>query len=85
MNEFLKLDVFFFVTTIAVVILTLLLAVLIVYIIKISKDIKYITKKARGEADLIANDLSDLRQNVKDHGAKMKYFLSFFNNLRNKK
>jgi len=84
MTEFYKMDVFFFVTTIAVIILTLLLGVLIVYIIKISRDIKYISYKAKNEADLISHDLSDLRQNVKDKGAKMKYFLSFFNNLRNK-
>jgi hypothetical protein len=85
MNEFYKMDVFFFVATIAVVILTLLLAALIVYIIKISRDIKYISQKAKSEADLISQDLSDLRENVKDKGVKMKYFLSFFNNLRKKK
>jgi predicted Holliday junction resolvase-like endonuclease len=85
MNEFLKQDIFFFVTTIAVVILTLLLTVLIIYIIKISKDIKYISNRAKSEADLISQDLSDLRENVKQKGANLKYFLSFFNNLKNKK
>lgn len=85
MDNFVKMDVFFFVTTIAVVILTLLLAVLIIYIIKISRDVKYISYKAKNEADLISQDLSDLRQNVKNKGAKLKYFWSFFNNLRNKK
>lgn len=85
MNDFLKQDIFFFVTTIAVVILTILLAILIIYIIKISKDVKYISHKAKSEADLISKDLSDLRENVKEKGAKLKYFLSFFNNLRKKK
>lgn len=85
MNDFLKQDIFFFVTTIAVIILTLLLVVLMLYVIKISQDIKYITHRAKSEADLITQDLSDLRQNVKDKGAKMKYFFSFFNNLRKKK
>jgi predicted Holliday junction resolvase-like endonuclease len=80
-----KLDIFFFVTTIAVVILTLLLVVLIVYIIKISRDIKYISKRARNEADLISQDLSELRENVKEKGLKLKYLMSFFNNLKNKK
>ena len=84
MNEFYKMDIFFFVTTVTVVLLALLLAVLIIYIIKISRDIKYISSKAKTEADLISQDLSDLRQNVRDKGAKMKYFWSFFNNLRNK-
>lgn len=84
MNDFYKMDFFFFVTSAAVVVLTLLLGVLIIYIIKISRDIKYISQKAKNEANLISQDLSDLRQNVRDKGAKMKYFWSFFNNLRKK-
>jgi len=85
MNDFYKMNIFFFVTTVAVILLTLLLAVLIIYIIKISRDIKYISQKAKSETDLIAQDLSDLLENVKNKGAKMKYFWSFFNNLRKKK
>jgi hypothetical protein len=85
MTEFAKMDVFFFVTTIAVVLLALLLAILIIYIIKISRDVKYISQKAKSEADLISQDLSELRENVRDKGAKLKYFASFFNNLGKKK
>jgi hypothetical protein len=84
MNEFLKQDIFFFVTTIAVVILTLLLAILVIYLIKISRDVKYISQKAKHEANLISEDISELRQNIKDKGAKFKYFMSFFNNLKRK-
>ncbi len=85
MSEFAKMDIFFVITSSAVVLLGILFAVLIVYIIKISRDIKYISQKARGEADLISQDLSELRQNVKDKGAKLKFFASFFNNLSKKK
>ncbi len=84
MDPFYKQDVFFFVTTIAVIVLTLLLAILIVYIIKISRDIRYISKKAKNEADLISQDLSELRTNIKDKGAKFKFFWSFFNSSRKK-
>lgn len=85
MSDFAKMDIFFVITSSAVVLLGILFAVLIVYIIKISRDIKYISQKARGEADLISQDLSELRQNVKDKGAKLKFFASFFNNLSKKK
>jgi uncharacterized protein YoxC len=81
MNDFLKQDIFFFITTIAVVILTILLAVLVAYLIKISKDVKYITNKAKDQAELISEDISNLRSNVKEHGAKLKYFASFFSDL----
>jgi predicted Holliday junction resolvase-like endonuclease len=85
MTEFMKMDIFFFVTTVAVILLTLLLAILIIYIIKISKDVKYISQKAKTETDLISQDLSDLRENIKNNGSKLKYFVSFFNNLGKKK
>jgi len=85
MDDFLKQDIFFFVTTVAVVIFTVLSAIVIIYIIKISRDIKYISKKAKTQSDLISEDLSQLRENVKEKGARLKDFASFFNNLRNKK
>jgi predicted Holliday junction resolvase-like endonuclease len=84
MTDFLKQDIFFFITSIAVIILTLLLAILIFYIIKISKNIKYISERAKTEADLISEDISNLRDNVKEHGAKFKYFASFFSDLAKK-
>lgn len=84
MNDFYQMHVFFFVTTIAVVLLTIVLAVAAVYIIKILKDIKYISKKAKSEADIISGELSELRQNVKQQGAKLKFFSSFFSNLYKK-
>ncbi|HVY67382.1 MAG TPA: hypothetical protein VHA30_00580 [Patescibacteria group bacterium] len=80
-----KADIFFFVTTVAVCLLTILLAVLIIYIIKISRDVKYISGKAKNEAELISQDLSDLRENVKQHGMKLKFLASFFNNLGKKR
>jgi predicted Holliday junction resolvase-like endonuclease len=79
-----KMDIFFFVTTVAIVILTLLLAILIIYIIKISSDIKFISKRAREETELISQDLSELRENIKYKGFKLKYLWSFFNNLSKK-
>lgn len=85
MNTLMKADIFFFITAIMVIILGLLLAILIIYIIKISRDIKYVSGKAKTEAGLISQDLSDLRENVKGKGAKLKYFLNFFNNLSKKK
>ncbi len=85
MSDFLKQDIFFFITTIAVGILTILIAILIIYIIKISKDVKYISHKAKNEADLISQDLSELRDNIKEKGSHLKHFISFFNNLSKKK
>lgn len=77
MTEFAKMDVFFFVTTIAVAILAIGMIVLVVYSIKILNDIKYITTKAKTEADHIAEDLDELRSNLRTKGSKLKY-LGYF-------
>jgi hypothetical protein len=84
MNEFYKQDIFFFVTTIAVILLTVIAAVGLIYLVKILRDVKYISKKAKTEADILSGELSQLRENVKENGSKLKYFISFFNNIYKK-
>jgi hypothetical protein len=81
MSDFLKQDIFFFVTTIAVVILTIFLAIAVFYVVRILRDLKYISSKAKTESDLIAEDLHELRTNVKQEGAKLKFFSKFVASL----
>jgi hypothetical protein len=50
------------------------------YIIRITKSINYISQKAKKESDLIAEDLSDLRNNVRQ-GVKIKSLLNFFSSV----
>lgn len=84
MDPFYKQDIFFFITTIAVVLLSLILIVVGIFVIKILNDIRYISKKARAEADLISDDLRDLRQEVKMEGFKIKHALGFFTKMFNR-
>ncbi len=84
MDQFYKMDVFFFVATVATAVLAALVAIAAIYVIKILRDVKYITKKARAEADIISGELSELRENVKEQGAKLKFFNSFFKNVYKK-
>lgn len=85
MNDFTLQRLYFFVTTIAVVLVTLFLSLFLIYLIGVLRDIKFITRKARNEADLIAGDLSELRKNIKESGAKLKFFINFFSGLYRKK
>ncbi len=55
------------------------------YLIKILKDIKYISAKAKNQSDLIAEDLQDLRQNVREKGFKVKHFFNFFSRIYKKR
>ena len=83
-SDFYQMHVFFFISSIGFVLLALILAVIGIYIVKILNDIKYITRKAKAEADILSGELSELRQNVREQGAKLKYFSSFFNNIYKK-
>ncbi len=80
-----KSEIFFFITSIAVVILTILLGILITYLIRILRNVDDISEKAKDEAGLIKEDIAELRQNVKTEGAKVKHFVNFFNNLKGRK
>ena len=81
MNNILKSDIFFFITSVAVIIIAILLVILIVYLIKVSKDIKYISQKAKAEADNIIQDVSTLRTNIKEQGGKVKDLANIFSHF----
>jgi hypothetical protein len=80
MQDFLKQDIFFFLASILVVIICVVCLVAGYYIIRITKSINYISQKAKKESDLIAEDLSDLRSNVRQ-GVKIKSLLNFFSSV----
>lgn len=80
-----KSDIFFFITSIAVVIATILLGIAAAYLIRILRNVEDISQKAKDEAGLIKEDISELRQNIKTEGAKIKHFTNFFNKLKGRK
>lgn len=77
MNSFIQADVFFFITTIAVVLLVVLFAVLLVYLIKIMKDAREVTKKLSEETSAILDDIHRLREFLRSEGDKIKKFTEF--------
>jgi len=81
MDDILKADIFFFITTIAVIVLSVFLGIAFFYAIRILRDIKHISSMAKKESDVISEELSELRENIKGGGAKLKYFLSFFDKI----
>lgn len=81
MNEFLKMDVFFVIASAAVIVLAVFLAILLYYLIGFAGNLKYISDKARAEADNLAQDLQDLRASVRSGGFKLKSALDFFKNF----
>ena len=68
MSTLIHADIFFFVTTIAVVLIASLFIVVIIYVVRILNDLHYISGVVRKETDLIAADIEEMREDMKGQG-----------------
>lgn len=77
MDSFLQMHVFFFVTTIVVIVLAILAAVGLYYLVRILRNVDKLSEAAVDESELLRADIADLRSNVRSEGAKFKHFTEF--------
>ena len=70
MDTLIHADIFFFVTTIAVVVVGAALTVLIVYLVAVLRDAKKISEAFHEEAVFVRRDIADLRAEVRKRGAE---------------
>jgi uncharacterized protein YoxC len=63
-------NIFFIITSGAVVVVSISLVIALVYIIQILKDVKYIVHKTRHESDLLIKDVHSIRESVKKESYK---------------
>lgn len=80
-----KADIFFFITTVAVVVFSLLGAVMLFYGIKIARDIQKIAEIARRESEEIIKDIDDVRGAFKQKVVSLIGILSSIGLFRKKK
>jgi len=71
MTEVMKSDVFFFVTTLAVIVVSVALVIALIYLILILRDARKLSSRARQEGEAILDDLSTAREGVKQGGQKI--------------
>ncbi len=71
MNTLIHADIFFYVTTIVVILLAVLVSILIFFLIKISRNVSEIVKKVKKESDNIVEDVSSFREKIKEEGSKV--------------
>lgn len=77
MDSLIKSDIFFFVTTVVVAGLGVLIAVALVYLVRILSDVKKLSQKVRQEGEHIVDDIEGLRENIKKNTMKLSDILSF--------
>jgi hypothetical protein len=81
MDTLIHADIFFFITSVAVIAFTVIMVIVLIYVIIILKDIRYISRKVRDESDVILEDVHELRANVKAQGFAVGHFYTFFKKL----
>jgi hypothetical protein len=67
MESILKSDVFFFVTTICVFIVTALVVMILVEVLRMAKNIRHITDRLKGEVHNLATDFAAFRVILQDN------------------
>ena len=79
MSDVVKADIFFFITAVAVVCISVIFAVVLTYLIRIlrnikdvSEDFRHVSGTVRHESDAIARDINELRGSVKKEGVRWK-------------
>ncbi len=68
MDNFAKMDIFFLVTTLAVIVLTVLVGVLLFYILRTARDVSEVIHIVRKESELFAKGASSARRLIQGHG-----------------
>ncbi|MFA5942159.1 MAG: hypothetical protein WC798_00590 [Candidatus Paceibacterota bacterium] len=78
MDEFLKMDIFFFVTTVAVVTLAFFFAYVLWRLGRVLKHIEHISEQAALESDSIRQDLAGVRRDIQKGKGRLESLFDFF-------
>lgn len=77
MAEFMKADIFFFVTTVAVVVVAFAFAVFMVYLIGVMRNVRDISELVKVQGKQISDDITELRQNIRREGLRVRHLTEF--------
>ena len=78
MDEFLKMDIFFFVTTIAVIVLAFFTAFVLWRLERVLKNIEYISGQVAEESADVRQDIAEMRRDIARGKGRIKSLFSFF-------
>lgn len=78
MNDFIQMDIFFLVTTVAVIFVGVMITTALFYVIRILRSVERITQNVSEESDLIREDISHLRARVRADGFAWRHVAQFW-------
>ena len=85
MRTLIHADIFFFITSIFVIILTLILGVAGAYLVLILRDMKEISRKVKIEGGEIIEDVKELRERIEEEGVGLRSLGKMFGLFSKKK
>ena len=77
MDEFLKMDIFFVVTTLVVLAVGIVTVLILLRVWRILGHVERITQQISEESALLRQDIAHLRSNIQEEGFKVTRFVRF--------
>lgn len=81
MDTLIHADIFFFVTTIAVVVVAAVFTVALFYLVAVLRQVRDIASEIKEEAKLMRADIGDARTRIKTEGFRLKHLFDFFSQV----
>lgn len=85
MTDFLKMDIFFGVTTVVVFLAGVMSLVALYYVIRILRSASHVAKNIAAESDNVRGDVAVLRAKVRDEGMRIQHLVDFFLGMKERK
>ena len=85
MDSIIHADIFFLVSTVTIIVISIGLVIALIYIIRILKNVTYVSSKVKEETDEILSDVKTLRGHIKAEGFKVKYITAFLSGIFKRK
>ncbi len=85
MSSLTLVDIFFLITGSAVIIISVLLAIGLIYVIMFVRTVKKVARTAQVASEGISEDITALRKNIKEKGVSLSSIASFAAGLAKRK
>ena len=85
MSEFLKMDIFFAVTTIVVFFFGVMGMVALYYMIRILRSMSNVARNVSEESDSLRKDVQVFREKAHSEGMRITHLMDFFLGMRDRK
>jgi hypothetical protein len=85
MSDFLKMDIFFAVTTVAVVVVSFVLTLVLIRVLSILRKIDDVTALVREEGEQLREDIANVREQVQEGGLRIGHLFGFLTGMKKRR